>query len=173
MNHKNTTTNLFFPVILNKGKENPPNPCGMNDTASQLAEILVDADWQQRKSMSCHLLLVLAAQNKADDMAKRDYLSHNTPGGITPNENVVMTGYKLPDWYFPVGNNVESWHFGSETAEKAIENLLTSPTHRRHIAGESDFTRSQECFGVGVSQKDPTDPYTRIYVIVTAHCPVE
>lgn len=164
-------TDLFFPVILNKGKKENYNPCGMNGLATQVADMLINSDWQQRPRIICHPLLVLAAQNKADEMAVRDYLSHTNPDGVTANENVRLSGYRLPDWYELKGNNVESWAFGYDTVERAIAGLLKSPTHRNHIAGESNFYRSQECFGVGVTRKHIDQPYSNLFVIVTAHCP--
>ncbi len=47
-----------------------------------------------------------AAQAKAEDMAKRDYMDHVDPDGCGMNIKINEAGYKLrPDWYSDKKNN--------------------------------------------------------------------
>lgn len=157
----------------------PPQPtepsewCGDNETVRQMAEILVTSSWQKREGMVCHPLLIQAAQAKAEEMTKQNYLSHTSPSGVTANQNIKNFGYPLP--YDSSGNYVESIAGGySENhgpgVNKMYDALLKSPTHFNHITGSTNFFVRQLCYGVGYYYLEGSN-YGYYYVILTAPCP--
>lgn len=135
-----------------------------------LFELIKNSPYQQRKLMIRNLLLDLAAQKKADDMAEKDYFSHTSPDGITANENVRSVGYKLPDYYAEKGNNCESLSIGGNRPEDNVAGWLGSPKHRPHVFGDPTFYIQQECIGIGkaVNKADGRN----IYVFLSAVCSV-
>jgi hypothetical protein len=83
-------------------------------------------------------LLTQAAQNKANDMAARDYWSHNTPDGQTPWTFITATGYS----YKTAGENLA---YGFTTAAATLDGWMNSPGHRANILNTT-FTE----MGVGI-----------------------
>jgi hypothetical protein len=71
-------------------------------------------------------LLDNAAQAKANDMAARDYWSHNTPDGQTPWTFMDAAGYK----YQLAGENLA---YGFATAADTLTGWMNSPGHRANI----------------------------------------
>lgn len=67
-----------------------------------------------------------AAQNKANDMAARDYWSHNTPDGQTPWSFMTAAGYN----YNLAGENLA---YGFSTSSDTITGWMNSPGHRANI----------------------------------------
>ncbi|HVU59248.1 MAG TPA: CAP domain-containing protein [Candidatus Saccharimonadales bacterium] len=67
-----------------------------------------------------------AAQAKANDMAARDYWSHNTPDGKTPWTFIVAAGYS----YQTAGENLA---YGFDTAADTLTGWMNSPEHRANI----------------------------------------
>jgi len=99
--------------------------------------LLVDTN-QQRESngendLSLNQQLVNAAQAKANDMAARDYWSHNTPDGKTPWTFMTAAGYN----YQLAGENLA---YGFATAADTLTGWMNSPEHRANIlnAGYKD-----------------------------------
>lgn len=117
----------------------------------KLADLIMYAAWQERAPIYIDLRLMLAAQRKAEDMAKHDYFAHTNPFGFTANENVRAAGYKLPDYYSEKGNQVESLYIGHDEPEEAVKGWLESSSHHDHIAGRNDFYRGQPAIGVGTA----------------------
>ncbi len=77
--------------------------------------------------------LTQAAQNKANDMAARDYWSHTTPDGLQPWQFMSAAGYS----YTLAGENLA---YGFATSSDAIAGWMNSPGHRANIlkAGYKD-----------------------------------
>ena len=71
-------------------------------------------------------ILDKAAQEKAEDMAKRDYWSHNTPDGQEPWVFVDNAGYS----YLKAAENLA---YGFETSKTAVIGWMNSPSHRANI----------------------------------------
>lgn len=67
-----------------------------------------------------------AAQAKAEDMAKRDYWSHNTPDGQEPWTFFDQAGYK----YFKAAENLA---YGFENSSSAVIGWMNSPSHRANL----------------------------------------
>jgi cell division septation protein DedD len=71
-----------------------------------------------------------AAQAKANDMAARDYWSHNTPDGQTPWTFMTAAGYS----YQTAGENLA---YGFTTTADTMTGWMNSPGHRANILNTS------------------------------------
>lgn len=74
--------------------------------------------------------LVTAAQNKANDMAARNYWSHATPDGREPWWFVSNAGYR----YITVGENLA---YGFDNSNTTLTGWMDSPGHRANILNAS------------------------------------
>lgn len=70
--------------------------------------------------------LSTAAQAKANDMAGRNYWSHNTPDGATPWTFIIQAGYH----YQAAGENLA---YGFNTSGQVIDGWLNSPEHKANM----------------------------------------
>lgn len=142
-------TKIFLPSVHKQDEVS--GQASFNLKRDQLFLLLKNHPDQQRKIMNRHPLLDEAAQIKAEDMAKRLYLSHTSPDGLTANENIVLTGYKIPDYYSKKGNNGESLYRGhnGEKINRPVDGWYNSPHHKIHVFGTDNFFKDQECIGVG------------------------
>jgi uncharacterized protein YkwD len=98
-------------------------------------QALLDGTNNQRNangqaSLGLNGLLNQAAQNKANDMAARNYWSHNTPDGQTPWTFISAVGYN----YQKAGENLA---YGFATAGDTITGWMNSPEHRANILNAS------------------------------------
>ncbi len=84
--------------------------------------------------------LMIAAQNKADDMVLNQYFAHVSPTGQTPWNFILNSGYK----YSLAGENL-AVHFTS--AESVQEGWMASPSHRANIVND----KFKE-IGIGIAQ---------------------
>jgi len=71
-----------------------------------------------------------AAQTKADDMATRDYWSHNTPDGEQPWVFISGAGYS----YQTAGENLA---YGFDNSTEAVIGWMNSPGHKANIMNTS------------------------------------
>ncbi len=95
------------------------------------AQALLDGTNSQRAAngeagLTMNGLLTQAAQNKANDMAARNYWSHNTPDGQTPWTFISATGYS----YQRAGENLA---YGFATSADTITAWMNSSEHRANI----------------------------------------
>lgn len=67
-----------------------------------------------------------AAQAKAEDMANRNYWSHNTPDGKEPWAFIDNTGYK----YFKAAENLA---YGFDNSDATVVGWMNSPSHRANV----------------------------------------
>lgn len=70
--------------------------------------------------------LAQAAQAKANDMAAKDYWSHNSPTGQTPWSFILAAGYN----YELAGENLA---YGFTTSAYTVDGWMNSPEHRANI----------------------------------------
>ncbi|MEM9557422.1 MAG: CAP domain-containing protein [Acidobacteriota bacterium] len=82
--------------------------------------------------------LELAAQQHAEDMARRDYFAHQSPEGDDVLERATGAGYRPR----LVAENLAS---GQMSAAEAVDGWLKSPGHRRNL-----LDRRAEELGVGL-----------------------
>jgi uncharacterized protein YkwD len=85
-----------------------------------------------KKTLKIDGQLTKAAQAKANDMALRNYWSHNTPAGNPPWTFVTATGYS----YQKLGENLAAGFSDSQTT---INGWLASPEHRENML-DADYT---------------------------------
>ena len=78
------------------------------------------------KSLKSNSKLAAAAQAKANDMAARNYWSHNTPDGKSPWTFVVAKGYT----YQKLGENLAT---GFNNEQATINGWMASPPHRENV----------------------------------------
>ena len=93
------------------------------------------------------------AQAHAEDMAARDYYSHDTPEGIGPSGRAALAGYDCRKDYGAyyttgIGENIAWWsgYSAGSVASNAVTNWMNSPGHRENILG-TDYSR----LGVGAA----------------------
>jgi hypothetical protein len=93
-------------------------------------ELLDDTNQQRaahgKKALTINLDLTQAATAKAEDMAARDYWSHNTPDGRTPWTFITKAGYD----YQTAGENLA---YGFATSDDTTTAWMNSPEHRANI----------------------------------------
>lgn len=142
-------------------------PVAQSSDEDLLFNLIRDSDQQGRPQMKRHPLLDRAAYVKAKDMAEKNYFSHNSPEGKTPNEVVREAGFRLPDYYPQKGNNVESLSIGGNNPQDTLAGWFGSPHHREHVFGQNDFYRGHDCVGIG---KATAQDGRNLYVFFSAPC---
>jgi len=158
--------------IADVRKEDVPIPAPVPEPVEdKLFRLIRDSDIQQRdrSKMVRHPLLDQAAQRKANDMAAKHYFAHTSPSGVSANQNVRTTGYRLPEWYPLNGNNVESLFIGSDLPEDAAGAWLDSDHHRPHVYAEDNFFRNQNCIGTAYAPF-PGEEHRGYWVYLSAPC---
>lgn len=121
--------------------------------------------------------LAKAAEQKAMDMARRNYFSHTDKEGYGMNYHINQAGYKLnPDWIKnKKANNFESIAYNSDGGEDAIRNLIIdadSPEkgHRQHLLGLGDWYSSMTHIGIGYAEvKGTYGTETYMSVLIAKH----
>lgn len=78
------------------------------------------------KPLKTNSKLIAAAQAKANDMATRNYWSHDTPDGNPPWDFVTSFGYS----YQKVGENLAA---GFRDEASAVDAWMASPPHRHNL----------------------------------------
>ncbi len=73
-----------------------------------------------------HPLLTAAARKHSEDMATRNFFSHNTPEGTTPFDRMKAAGYAGST----MGENIAA---GNATAAKTMEQWMSSDGHCANI----------------------------------------
>lgn len=86
-----------------------------------------------QKALVMNADLVKAAQAKANDMALRNYWSHNTPAGNPPWVFVTATGYE----YQKIGENLAA---GFSDSQATISGWMASTEHRENML-DSEYTQ--------------------------------
>lgn len=99
-------------------------------TDISVQNLLTDTNQQRtdngEATLALNAQLDQAAQAKANDMATRDYWSHNTPDGQTPWSFITTAGYS----YSMAGENLA---YGFTTTADTITGWMNSPEHRANI----------------------------------------
>lgn len=97
------------------------------------AALLQQTNLQRRdhkeSALTMNEKLSQAAQAKANDMAARDYWSHDTPDGKQPWDFVRQSGYP----YYQVGENLA---YGFSGSRETVIAWLNSPEHRQNVLGD-------------------------------------
>ncbi len=135
-------------VLLNDIRSNPSKykkQLGISDIQNVTRKALV---WNKQ--------LAKVAEERAYDMAKRDYFDHITPDGVGVNVQIAEGGYSLnKDWLKNIkANNFESIAANHPSAEEGIRALIIgkgSPgfMHRKHLLGMDKWNGSLQDIGIG------------------------
>ncbi len=121
--------------------------------------------------------LAKAAEEKALDMAKRNYFDHVDPKGFGPNYYIHQAGYSLnKDWLkHKSTNNFESIAANHETAIAGIQAFIIgkgSPglMHRKHVLGLDEWNGSLKDIGIGFVRVPRGATYkTYLCVLIAKH----
>lgn len=121
--------------------------------------------------------LAAVAEEKAADMAKRNYFAHVNPDGAGINYLISAGGYKLnPAWLKNKrNNNFESIAANVTGGEDAIRLLIideNTPSlgHRKHLLGLDDWNSTLEDIGIGFVRCGSGCRYeTYVSVIIAKH----
>jgi uncharacterized protein YkwD len=98
--------------------------------AALLAETNVQRGTSGTHSLSLNSQLNNAAQAKANDMATRNYWSHETPDGAQPWQFITNAGYA----YTAAGENLA---YGFDSSASTITGWMNSPGHRANLLNEA------------------------------------
>jgi uncharacterized protein YkwD len=94
--------------------------------------------------------LAQAAAAHSADMVRRDYFSHQSPGGGTVAERIRATGWLSGGRSYAFGENL-AWGTGTlATPQSIVRSWMASPGHRRNI-----LTGRYEELGVGIALGAP------------------
>jgi uncharacterized protein YkwD len=96
------------------------------DQTSLLQETNIQRSQNGRSALALNSSLQQAAQDKANDMAARNYWSHATPEGKQPWQFISATGYG----YTTAGENLA---YGFDSSSSAISGWMNSPSHRDNL----------------------------------------
>lgn len=99
-------------------------------TTSLLQETNTQRMQQGIGALALNNSLSNAAQDKADDMATRNYWAHVTPDGVQPWEFMSAAGYE----YTEAGENLA---YGFATSGDTVVGWMNSPAHRDNLLKSS------------------------------------
>lgn len=125
---------------------------------------IVNAEWQGRRGMQRHPILMSVAEKRARFVCNVPDIfvaeeGHTFPGVVTEygdgnkgtNWWAVQEGYVFPKWY-PIGdkvNSIESIASGYKPKD-VVAAWLNSPAHKDHLTGKGNFFAGQINYGIGV-----------------------
>lgn len=116
--------------VLTSGLRHPGGEVLAYSTSMEPQKLLADSNAARSNShqtlLSLNSELQRAAQAKAQDMASRDYWSHETPEGSPPWVFFSNVGYH----YQKAGENLAA---GFDNEQAAINAWLASPAHRHNL----------------------------------------
>ena len=121
--------------------------------------------------------LAKIAENKAYDMANRNYMGHVDPDGYGMNYYIKKSGYKLnPKWTVQKNANYfESLAANTFSGNESIKVLVADKNepllgHRKHLLGLDSWNASLTDIGIGFSRRESGSTYkTYTCVIIAKH----
>lgn len=120
--------------------------------------------------------LAAVAEEKARDMATRNYFGHQNPEGKGINIFIHKAGYVLNRGWVKdeASNNFESLGAGYDDGLSLIRGLLLdegSPRfgHRIHLLGMKDFWADCQDIGIGIARNSKSDYGTYSCIIIAKH----
>jgi uncharacterized protein YkwD len=131
-------------LAFSAGQQSRPNDANVLSYATGISrQSLLEHTNQERAgggqdSLELDRKLTTAAQLKAEDMAARDYWSHDTPGGKKPWFFINKAGYD----YAKVAENLA---YGFDSSDSTISGWMNSPTHKANLL---DSSLSEVGFGI-------------------------
>lgn len=129
---------LIVAIGLFLGSPARTNPGGVLAYATEMSSSGLLSSTNSRRAangksaLSINSALTSAAQAKANDMAARNYWSHNTPDGKEPWWFIDNAGYS----YQKAGENLA---YGFSTSSATVTGWMNSPAHKDNML-DSSFT---------------------------------
>jgi uncharacterized protein YkwD len=132
-------------------------------------------------TLAWNVILASVAENKAKDMAARNYFDHVDPDGNGLNILIDRAGYKLiPDFIKDKSQNyfesIAAGYdiYGNKTGKEFIKMLILDDGlakeqkgHRKHLLGIDAFW--QNCYDIGIGiARDPQTEYKNYCCIIIA-----
>jgi len=137
-----------------------------DDHASALAELEASLLEEVNAVRAQHHLIPLqrspaldaVARRHSDDMARRGYLSHETPEGRNPVDRIFEAGV---EGFTLAAENLGKTNRGDPNRE-IVQSWLRSPDHRRNL-----LTPPFNTTGIGIARAaDGSLLYTQIYITI-------
>ncbi len=157
-------------LFINKMRANP---------SAYSAELNVNLDTvKAMQALIWNDTLARVAEQRAMDMANRQYFAHVDPDGYGVNYHIAQAGYKLRKSCLknPKSNNFESIHSGPPRGgEAAVKSLIIDkdhPTvgHRKHLLGMTKWNASLVEIGVGYCYcQDGCKHHVYVSVVIAKH----
>lgn len=127
--------------------------------------------------LSWNSTLAKVAEQRALDMAKRNYFNHVNPDGIGPNILIYRAGYSLNlEWLNDrTANYFESIGANHDTAIEGMKSLIKGKrennyAHRRHLLGMDEWNGSLYDIGIGFVHAGKNSHYkTYLVVLIAKH----
>lgn len=151
---------------LNRLREKPElvkSETGINDRKIKKTHPLI---WNE--------ILAKVAEEKAADMASKNYFNHTNKKGEGINIMIHKAGYNLNEKFIKQKNSnfFESIHAGSQTGEVGIKELIIDkginpPGHRYHLLSVEDFYKNCYDCGIGIAY-NPNSTYKYYHCIIIA-----
>lgn len=180
---------LFFSISFQKNDEVTIDKKEAKDAFVLLADIRNNPDkyYEELKfekglkvskiKLKWNDTLAAAAENKAYDMAKRNYMGHVDPDGYGMNYYINKSGYKLnPKWTIEKkANYFESLAANTYSGIESIKVLVTDKNepslgHRKHLLGLDPWNSSLTDVGIGFSRRESGSTYkTYTCVLIAKH----
>lgn len=142
-------------------------------------EIGIDlSELEKAPPLRWNIKLAKSAQKKAEDMAKRDYLDHFSPEGLSPADFAFNEGYYLPlSWPDVETNNyTESISAGSSLSgmehivnliyDKGYPHSSSKANHRKHLLAMNAFWKTHVDVGIGFAYNE-NSKYKGYFVVHT------
>lgn len=131
-------------------------------TSMNISALLQETNIQRsqngKTALALNSLLNQAAQQKADDMAARNYWSHTSPEGTQPWQVISSVGYV----YTTAGENLA---YGFDTSANTVTGWMNSAGHRANVLS-TDFR--EVGFGIANSENYQGDGEQTIVVAMYA-----
>lgn len=97
-------------------------------------------------ALAANASLAAVASAHSEEMVNRDYFSHRSPSGATPEMRILTSGYVGPSSRVAVGENVATAGGDLSTPAKVVSGWMSSPPHRANI-----LDRGFRASGVGIA----------------------
>ena len=97
-------------------------------------------------ALAANASLAAVASAHSAEMVNRDYFSHRSPSGATPEMRILTSGYVGPSSRVAVGENVATAGGDLSTPAKVVSGWMSSPPHRANI-----LDRGFRASGVGIA----------------------
>lgn len=155
--------------LLNKIRQNPKSYSKELPINPKVIKAMPALKWNDA--------LAKVAEEKALDMATKNYFSHVDAKGCGINFYINKGGYKLNKDFLKKKdqNNFESIQAGATDGEDAIRKLIIdkgvpSLGHRYHLLGVGDWNSTLYDIGIGFVYADPDDKFkSYVSVIIAKH----